>query len=390
MSFSEKFIDTIAFLYLTLPQTIMLLISFLLFYLSIKKKYEPLLLLPIAFGMMMANLPMPPELGLPDLSAHSEGSLLYYLYQGIKLGVYPPLIFLCLGAMTDFAPLIGAPLTWFIGIGGQLGIFTSLGLARLVGRYLGPLVPQLNFTMKQAAVIGIIGSSDGPTTLFTARALDIDLLPTVAIAAYSYMALVPIIQPPIMKLLTTAKERVIVMPEPKKVTRIQRIVFPIALTLVSILLVPGAGTLIGMLMLGNLIRESGVVDRYIDTLQNALLNVLTILIGLCIGATATADKILNPKTIVVILLGLLAFAGGTIGGVLVAKLLNVITHGKINPLIGNAGVSAMPMAARVSQKVAQQYNPNNYVIMQAMGPILSSTIGSALVAGIFIALFGGN
>ena len=387
MAFGEKFIEGIALLYLDIPQAVMLVISMLLLYLSIKKKYEPLLLLPIGFGMLMANLPMPEILGLPDLSAHSEGGLLYYLYQGIKMGIYPPMIFLCLGAMTDFAPLIARPSTWFIGLGGQLGIFSSFGLAILVSRTLGGVFPDLNFTIQEAACIGIIGSSDGPTTLFTARALAEHILPTVGIAAYSYMALVPIIQPPIMRLLTTPKERVIVMPEPRKVTQRQKIFFPIIVTIASILLVPGAGTLIGMLMLGNLIRESGVVDRYIETLQNSLLNILTILIGLCIGATATADRILNPKTIVIILLGLLAFAGGTVGGIMVAKFLNVVSGGKVNPLIGNSGVSAMPMAARVSQKVAQEYNPHNYVLMHAMGPILASTIGSALVAGIFIALF---
>ena len=387
MSFGTKFMEGIALLYLTLPELIMIFISCLLLYLSIKKKYEPLLLLPIGFGMLMANLPMPEVLGLADLSAHSEGGLLYYLYQGIKLGIYPPLIFLCLGAITDFGPLIARPSTWFIGLGGQLGIFTSFGLALLVSRTVGSIIPELNFTIQEAACIGIIGSSDGPTTLFTARTLAEHILPTVGIAAYSYMALVPIIQPPIMRLLTTPKERVIVMPEPKEVSQRQKIFFPIIVTLVSILLVPGSGTLIGMLMMGNLIRESGVVDRYIETLRGAMLNVLTIMIGLCIGATATADRMLNVKTIVIILLGLLAFAGGTVGGILVAKFLNVLSGGKVNPLIGNSGVSAMPMAARVSQKVAQEYNPKNFLIMHAMGPILASTIGSALVAGIFIALF---
>jgi len=388
-TFGEKFLKGIGFSGYEIPEIsgmiIMILISLLLFYLAIRKKYEPLLLLPIAFGMMLANLPMPPALGLPNLSAHSEGGLLYYLYQGIKMGIYPPLIFLCLGAMTDFGPLISRPSSALIGLGGQLGIFTAFGLALLMNRFF----PNLGFTEEVAAVIGIIGSSDGPTTIFTARALAPDILPTVAIAAYSYMALVPIIQPPIMKMLTTKKERVIVMPEPKKITKRQKILFPIALTIICIVLVPGSGTLIGMLMLGNLIRESGVVDRYIDTLQNALINILTIMIGLCIGATATADRMLVPQTVIIICLGLLAFAFGTVGGVLVAKILCKITGGKVNPLIGNSGVSAMPMAARVSQKVGQEYNPHNHLIMHAMGPILASTLGSALVAGIFIALFGG-
>jgi len=389
MSFGEKFINGIALFHMDLPQTAMLLLSLLLMYLAIKKKYEPLLLLPIAFGMMIANLPMPPGMGIPGFSAHDEGGLLYYLYQGIKMGIYPPMIFLCLGAMTDFGPLIARPSSALIGIGGQLGIFTAFGLALLLGRALGGVIPGFDgFTIGEAAAIGIIGSSDGPTSIFTAKTLAEPLLPTIAIAAYSYMALVPIIQPPIMRLLTTPKERVIVMPEPRRVTQRQKIIFPIALTVVCILLVPAAGALIAMLMLGNLIKESGVVDRYIHTLQDALLNILTILIGISIGATATAERILNPKTLVIICLGLLAFAFGTVGGVLVAKLLCKISGGKVNPLIGNAGVSAMPMAARVSQKVGQEYNPHNHLIMHAMGPIVSSTIGSALVAGIFIALFG--
>ncbi|MDR0290714.1 MAG: sodium ion-translocating decarboxylase subunit beta [Treponema sp.] len=368
----------------------MVLIALLLLYLAIKKKYEPFLLLPLGFGMLIANLPVPEILGIPGFSAQDKdaGGLLYFLYQGIKIGLYPPMIFLCLGAMTDFAPLIARPSSALIGLGGQLGIFTSFGLALLISHLFGSSVPELNFSLQEAAVIGIIGSSDGPTTIFTANRLAKEILPTVAIAAYSYMALVPIIQPPIMRLLTTKKERVIIMPEPRRVTQRQKILFPIILTIVSILLVPAAGTLIAMMMLGNLIRESGVVERYIPTLQTALLNVLTILIGISIGATATAESILNPKTILVICLGLLAFAFGTVGGILVAKFLCLITGGKVNPLIGNSGVSAMPMAARVSQKMGQEYNPHNHLVMHAMGPIVASTIGSALVAGIFIAMFG--
>jgi oxaloacetate decarboxylase beta subunit len=290
--------------------------------------------------------------------------------------------------MTDFAPLIARPSSALIGLGGQLGIFSAFGLTLLMSQFLGPIFPSLHFTIQEAAVIGIIGSSDGPTTIFTASRLAPDILPTVAIAAYSYMALVPIIQPPIMRLLTTQKERVIVMPEPRRVTQRQKIIFPIALTIVSILLFPAAGSLIAMMMLGNLIKESLVVERYIPTLQTALLNILTILIGISIGATATADRMLNPKTLLVIGLGLLAFALGTVGGVLVAKIMCKLTGGKVNPLIGNSGVSAMPMAARVSQKVGQEYNPHNHLVMHAMGPIVASTIGSAMVAGIFIALFG--
>jgi oxaloacetate decarboxylase beta subunit len=373
-----------------LPNIAMILLSLLLLYLAIKKKYEPFLLLPLGFGMLLANLPMPSILGLPGFSAHDEGGLLYYLYSGIKIGLYPPMIFLCLGAMTDFAPLIARPSSAFIGLGGQFGIFASLGLALLLGPIFKDIIPGFEgFTIQEAAVIGIIGSSDGPTTIFTANRLAPEILPTVAIAAYSYMALVPIIQPPIMRLMTTAKERVIIMPEPRKVTQRQKIIFPIVVTIASILLVPAAGSLIAMLMLGNLIKESGVVERYIPTLQTALLNLLTILIGISIGATATAERMLNPKTIMVICLGLIAFAVGTMGGVLVAKIMCKVTGGKVNPLIGNAGVSAMPMAARVSQKLGQEYNPQNHLIMHAMGPIVASTLGSALVAGIFIALLGG-
>ena len=389
MSATERFIEGIALLHMTLPHLIMLSIASLLFYLAIKKKYEPLLLLPIAFGMMLANLPMPEALGIPGLSAYDEGGLLYFLYQGIVMLIYPPLIFLCLGAMTDFGPLISRPSNAFIGIGGQLGIISALAIAYLVSPALAYIIPGFEaFSIREAASISIIGSSDGPTAIFITAMLAPELLPTIAIAAYSYMALVPIIQPPIMRLLTTHKERIIVMPEPKKVTQKQKIIFPIALSIVCILLVPAAGALIGMFMLGNLIRESGVVDRYIHTLQNALINILTILIGLSIGATATAEMILVPRTIVVICLGLLAFAFGTVGGVLAAKVLCKVSGGKVNPLIGNAGVSAMPMAARVSQKVGQEYNPHNHLLMHAMGPIIASTIGSALLAGIFIALWG--
>jgi len=391
MSFEENFLAGIPLLQMHehLPNIVMILLSLLLLYLAIKKKYEPFLLLPLGFGMLLANLPMPEILGLPGFSAHDEGGLLYYLYTGIKIGLYPPMIFLCLGAMTDFAPLIARPSSALIGLGGQFGIFASFGLALLMGPIFKDIIPGFEgFTIQEAAVIGIIGSSDGPTTIFTANRLAHEILPTVAIAAYSYMALVPIIQPPIMRMMTTAKERVIIMPEPKKVTQRQKIIFPIAVTIISILLLPAAGTLIAMMMLGNLIKESGVVERYIPTLQTTLLNILTILIGISIGATATAERMLQPKTIIVICLGLIAFAVGTMGGVLVAKIMCKVTGGKINPLIGNAGVSAMPMAARVSQKLGQEYNPQNHLIMHAMGPIVASTIGSALVAGIFIALLG--
>jgi len=363
-----------------LPEIVMVLLALLLAYLAIVKKYEPLLLLPLSFGMLIANIP------LAGLSAYDEGGLIYYLYKGIELGIYPPMIFLCIGAMTDFGPLISSPKSALIGLGGQLGIFAAMGGALLIGRLIPGLTP---FSLQEAAAIGMIGSSDGPTSIYTAGILAPDLLPVITIAAYSYMALVPLIQPPIMRALTTKKERVVLMPPAEKtVTRRQKIAFAFGITIATLVLVPAAGTLISMLMLGNLIRESGVTDRYVRTLQNHLLNVLTILIGVSIGATATADRILNVQTILIICLGLFAFAFGTVGGVLIAKLLCKITGGKVNPLIGNSGVSAMPMAARVSQKLGQEYNPENYLLMHAMGPIVASTIGSAVIAGLFITYFG--
>jgi len=369
---------------ITIPQIIMLLLALLFVYLSIAKKYEPLLLLPLAFGIMLANIPS------AGLSAYDEGGLLHFLYQGIIHIIYPPLIFLCIGSMTDFGPLIASPKNALIGLGGQLGIFVAFGGAILLGNFLQPLIPGFDgFSFGDAASIAIIGSSDGPTSIFTASRLSSDLLPSIAIAAFSYMALVPFIQPPIMKALTTEKERVVVMPEPNEVTQKQKIIFPIAVTVITLLLVPAAGTLIGMFMLGNLIRESGVTGRYIHTLQNDFLNILTILISVSIGASATADRFLTPQTLIIIFLGLIAFSFGTVGGILIAKLLYKVTGGKVNPLIGNSGVSAMPMAARISQKMGQKYNPHNHLLMHAMGPIVSSTIGSAIIAGIFIALYGG-
>ncbi|NLP35357.1 MAG: sodium ion-translocating decarboxylase subunit beta [Clostridiales bacterium] len=362
-----------------IPDIIMVLLALLLAYLAIVKKYEPLLLLPLAFGMLIANIP------LAGLSTYDEGGLIYYLYKGIDLGIYPPMIFLCIGAMTDFGPLIASPKSALIGLGGQLGIFAAMGGALLIGHVIPGIEP---FSLKEAAAIGMIGSSDGPTSIYTAGILAPNLLPVITIAAYSYMALVPLIQPPIMKALTTSKERLIEMPHPKRITRRKKIIFAFGVTIATLVLVPAAGSLIAMLMLGNLIKESGVTERYVRTLQNHLLNVLTLLIGISIGATATAERILNLHTILIIGMGLFAFAFGTIGGVLIAKLLCKITGGKVNPLIGNSGVSAMPMAARVSQKMGQHYNPQNHLLMHAMGPIVSSTIGSALIAGILITLFG--
>lgn len=374
-----EFLSDFSLLGMGIPEIVMVCLSLLLAYLAIYKKYEPLLLLPLAFGMMIANVP------LAGLSSYDEGGLIYYLYKGIELGIYPPMIFLCIGAMTDFGPLIASPKSAFIGIGGQLGIF----VATVGAFYLSRIIPGLDpFTIQEAASVGIIGSSDGPTSIYTASVLAPHLLPVITIAAYSYMALVPLIQPPIMRALTTKKERVVEMPPTRDVSKRKKIFFAFGLTLATLILVPEAGTLIAMLMLGNIIKESGVTERYIRTLQNHLLNVLTLLIGISIGATATAERILNFNTLIIIILGLTAFAFGTIGGILIAKLLNKLTGGKVNPLIGNSGVSAMPMAARVSQTMGQSYNPNNYLLMHAMGPIVASTIGSAVVAGIFIRIFG--
>ncbi|MCL2440509.1 MAG: sodium ion-translocating decarboxylase subunit beta [Treponema sp.] len=407
MSLGQSLIASFGILEMTIGQGIMMLLALVFMFLAIVKKYEPLLLLPLAFGILIANLPV---VGLnayheypnnfdelsglfhkdtPEFLGFTLPGLMNFLYSGIRMVIYPPLIFLCLGTMTDFSPLIASPKSALIGLGGQLGIFVALVVSYFVGNLLAPYIPGFDgFTLKEAAAIGIIGSSDGPTSIFTATRLAPDLLPAIAIAAFSYMALVPFIQPPIMKLLVTPKERVIVMPEPKRVTHRQKVLFPIIMTIVTLLLVPAAGALIAMLMLGNLIRESGVADRYIRAFQNDLLSILTFLVALSIGSSATAQRFLTPQTLIIIFCGLLAFAFGTVGGILVAKLLCKITGGKVNPLIGNSGVSAMPMAARISQRMGQQYNPDNHLLMHAMGPIVSSTIGSAIVAGIFISYFG--
>jgi oxaloacetate decarboxylase beta subunit len=382
-------IDGMGISHLTVGQLVMILVAMGLIYLAIVRKYEPLLLLPLAFGILIANIPYANLSAYDTYTVLVDGAeqvrpgLMNFLYNGIIYVIYPPMIFLCIGTMTDFGPLIAAPRNALIGLGGQLGIFVSFALAL----YLTPFIPGFEgFTVQEAAAIGIIGSSDGPTSIFSASRLAPHLLPPIAIAAFTYMAFVPFIQPPIMRALTNEKERVIEMPEPKRITQKQKIVFPIAMTAVILLLVPAAGALIGMLMLGNLLKESGVTERFIRTLQDALLNILTLLVALSIGSSATADRFLTPQTIIIVFLGLLAFIFGTIGGVLVAKLMCALTKGKVNPLIGNAGVSAMPMAARISQKMGQRYNPNNHLLMHAMGPLVSSTIGSALIAGIFISV----
>jgi oxaloacetate decarboxylase beta subunit len=383
MTVSESILAGIGITQLTIYEVIMILIGIMFLYLSIKKKYEPLLLLPLAFGIIIENIPM------AGMNAYADGGVIAFLYQGIFYVIFPPLVFLCIGSMTDFGPLISAPSSALIALGGQLGIFVAFFTAQLVSPILATIIPGFEgFTIQDAACIGIIGSSDGPTAIFTAAKLSDHLLPTIAIAAFSYMALVPFIQPPIMKALTTEKERMIVMEPPKRVTQRQKILFPIIMAIAVLLVVPAAGPLIGMFMLGNLVRESGVVERYVRTLGNDFLNLLTIMVGLSIGSSATAERFLTADTLIILALGLLAFCFGTIGGVLIAKILCKVSGGKVNPLIGNSGVSAMPMAARISQKIGQQYNPQNHLLMHAMGPIVSSTIGSAIIAGVFIAVFG--
>ncbi len=363
---------------------VMLLIAGLLFYLAIKKQFEPLLLIPIAFGMLLANLPganiMHMELfngAVIDYGAVlHEGGLLDILYLGVKLGVYPPLIFLGIGAMTDFSPLIANPKSIFLGAAAQLGIFVTFAASIAFG-----------FTALEAGSIGIIGGADGPTAIFVTKTLAPHLLPAIAVAAYSYMALVPFIQPPIMRALTTKEERAIRMDSLRPVSKTEKILFPIIVTIVVALLVPDATTLVGCLMLGNLLKESGVAERLVKTASNELINIITILLGVSVGGTANAENFLSPKTLLIILMGLCAFAFSTAGGVLFGKLMCKLTKGKINPLIGSAGVSAVPMAARVSNTVGLETDPTNYLLMHAMGPNVAGVIGSAVAAGVFISMF---
>jgi len=414
MEFIMNFVDGMAFNAIGFQDLIMIALAIGLLYLGIAKKHEPLLLVPIGMAMIMANIPMPEALGLPGFTAYDDpiinfglrynaygiqytyhyiyrqGGLLRFIYQGIDLIIFPPLIFLCLGAMTDFGPVLSRPTSAIIALGGQLGIIVAFAGALLLSTFLPYFIEGFyGFSVGEAAAIGKIGSSDGPTVIFLAANLAPELLPVIAIAGYSYMALVPAIQTPIMKWLTTDEERVIVMPPPPQVSKKIKIIFPIVTMIVTLLFIPAAGALVGMMMLGNLIRECGVTDRYVPTLEVHLLNVLTILIGVAVGASATAEAMLNITTILVIILGLFAFAFGTAGGVLIAKALNAFTGGKVNPLIGNAALSAMPMAARVSQKLGQKYNPQNHLLMHAMGPTVASTIISAIAAGVFLALFRG-
>ena len=356
---------------MTLSSFAMIVVALILLYLAIAKGYEPYLLLPIAFGMLWVNLPASIGEGLMD-----EGGLLYILYQGIKLGVYPPLIFLGIGMLTDFAPLIANPKSLLLGAAAQVGIFFAFWVAIALG-----------MTGPEAAAIGIIGGADGPTAIYLTSKLAPHLLGPIAVAAYSYMALVPIIQPPIMKLLTTKKERLIKMEQLRKVSQREKILFPIIVTIIVILIVPSSTPLIGMLMLGNLFKESGVVPNLVENGKNALLYIVTIFLGITVGATAEAGTFLTVDTLKILTIGLCAFAAGTAGGVLLGKLMCVLSGGKINPLIGAAGVSAVPMSARVVQKVGSEEDPTNFLLMHAMGPNVAGVIGSAVAAGTLLSLF---
>lgn len=404
-AFGEFFKSTGVYHLMTSAETpgykylIMIAIACFLLYLAIRKGFEPLLLVPIAFGMLLVNLPLG---GLMDeaiikmtstipIGKHANvivdgieyyrsnivGGALYYLYQGVKSGIFPPLIFLGVGAMTDFAPLIANPRSILLGAAAQVGIFVT---------FLGSIL--LGFNAQQAASIGIIGGADGPTAIFLTTRLAPELLGPIAVAAYSYMALVPVIQPPIMKLLTTKKERMIKMEQLREVTKAERIIFPIFATIVVSLVVPPAAALVGFLMLGNIFRECGVTARLEETSKNALINIITIFLGTTVGATATAETFLRAETLKIIVLGVIAFGIGTAGGVLLGKLMCKMSGGKINPLIGSAGVSAVPMAARVSQVVGQKENPSNFLLMHAMGPNVAGVIGSAVAAGVLLSLFG--
>lgn len=365
---------------------VMLAIACVLLYLAIAHQFEPLLLLPIGFGMLMANLPLDGIIHMDIFINETQhinwellgnsGGLADYLYLGVKLGIYPPLIFLGIGTMTDFEPLIARPTSLLLGAAAQLGIFFTFVGAKALG-----------FTGPEAASIGIIGGADGPTAIFVTSKLAPHLLGSIAVAAYCYMALVPVIQPPIMKALTTEKERQIVMQSPRKVSQVEKIIFPIGVTIIVSLTLPDAAILVGCLMLGNLMKESGVVERIKKTAGNELMNIITIFLGFSVGCTTNAETFLNLQTVQIIVLGIVAFGVGTAGGTLLGKLMCVLTGGKINPLIGSAGVSAVPMAARVSQKVGQEFNPRNYLLMHAMGPNVAGVIGSAVAAGILINMF---
>ena len=374
MEVIQQLIETSGLYNLTIQNIIMLIIACVFLYLGIKRGYEPYLMVPIAFGMLLVNLPLAGLMDAP--TENGPGGLLYYLYQGTILGIYPPMIFLCLGASTDFGPLLANPKTILLGGAAQFGIFVAFFLSVMWG-----------MTPQEAASVGIIGGADGPTALFLTTRLAPHLLPAIALAAYSYMALVPIIQPPIIRALTTKKERLVKMTENRKVSETEKILFPIIVTIFVSLLVPSATPLVGCLMLGNLIKEIKVVPNITKVLQNAMMYGVTIILGLTVGAKATGELFLSVSTLKITLLGLIAFAGGTAAGVLMGKLMYKLSGGKINPMIGAAGVSAVPMAARVVQKEGQREDPSNYLLMHAMGPNVAGVIGSAIAAGVLLAFF---
>ena len=367
----EQLLAESGFAALTWQNGVMILVSFVLFYLAIVKKFEPLLLLPISFGMFLVNLPLT---GLME-----DGGVIYLMSYGVKSNLFPCLVFMGVGAMTDFSPLIANPISLLLGAAAQLGIYIAFIIAI-----------QLGFLPQEAAAIGIIGGADGPTSIYVANNLAPHLMAPIAVAAYSYMALIPLIQPPIMRALTTKKERSVKMTNLRKVSKVEKVVFPVAVVLFCSLLLPSVAPLLGMLMLGNLFRESGVVQRLSDTAQNAMINIITIMLGVSVGAKADGVTFLDVKTLGIIALGLTAFCFSTVGGVLLGKLLYYVTGGKINPLIGSAGVSAVPMAARVSQTEGAKENPTNFLLMHAMGPNVAGVIGSAVAAGFFMMIFKGT
>ena len=366
-----ELLEASGFAALTWQNIAMILVSFVLFYLAIVKKFEPLLLLPISFGMFLVNLPLA---GLMD-----EGGIIYLMSYGVKSNLFPCLVFMGVGAMTDFSPLIANPISLLLGAAAQLGIYVAFIFATQIG-----------FTPAEAAAIGIIGGADGPTSIYIANNLAPHLLAPIAVAAYSYMALIPLIQPPIMKALTTKKERAVKMGQLRKVSKTEKIVFPIAVVLFCSLFLPSVAPLLGLLMMGNLFKESGVVQRLSDTAQNAMINIITIMLGLSVGAKADGSTFLDVSTLKIIAMGLAAFCFSTAGGVILGKILYYVTGGKINPLIGSAGVSAVPMAARVSQTVGAKENPTNFLLMHAMGPNVAGVIGSAVAAGFFMMIFKGT
>ena len=371
-----ELLEASGFAALTWQNIAMILVSFILFYLAIVKKFEPLLLLPISFGMFLVNLPLA---GLMNEGGVDKGGIIYFMSYGVKSNLFPCLVFMGVGAMTDFSPLIANPISLLLGAAAQLGIYVAFIFATQIG-----------FTPAEAAAIGIIGGADGPTSIYIANNLAPHLLAPIAVAAYSYMALIPLIQPPIMKALTTKKERAVKMGQLRKVSKTEKIVFPIAVVLFCSLLLPSVAPLLGLLMMGNLFKESGVVQRLSDTAQNAMINIITIMLGLSVGAKADGATFLDVSTLKIIAMGLAAFCFSTAGGVLLGKVLYIVTGGKINPLIGSAGVSAVPMAARVSQTVGAKENPTNFLLMHAMGPNVAGVIGSAVAAGFFMMIFKGT